>query len=217
MKKVATLLLIATILECCISLDAMNRPHIFRSKTQSALSSTKLTKEQANQEWTKLLVKLLSNRLSSSVRKEIPHLIAAGANVNQADPFRGETMLMKAVVVNDLETARLLLQAGADIDKQDHLGITALRLAIGDNKSQMVRLLIDAGADLDKKDYCNGSGYTALMRAAEYGHLEIVRLLLDGGADRTLTNQAGETAKDIALKYHHQEIAKLLTELSKIK
>ena len=50
---------------------------------------------------------------------------------------------------------KVLLDAGADVDKQTESRTTALMLAAengGEHAAAMVRLLVDAGADIDKQD-----------------------------------------------------------------
>jgi len=48
-------------------------------------------------------------------------------------------------------------------------------LAVSHGRLDTVRLLLEAGADINIQDE---DGSTALMCAAEHGHLEIVKLLL---------------------------------------
>ena len=42
----------------------------------------------------------------------------------------------------------------------------------------VIRLLLDAGSSADIDVQCIKEGFTALMRAAQHGHIEAVRLLL---------------------------------------
>ena len=81
---------------------------------------------------------------------------------------RGLTALMYAAkdgVVGDdrKEMIQLLINAGADVNKQDIHGetvlISMLRLK-GENVTDIMQLLIDAGVDVNKQDIY---GYTALM------------------------------------------------------
>jgi uncharacterized protein len=59
----------------------------------------------------------------------------------------------------------------------------------GDVKTGIAQL--DEGADVNARD-CDGD--TALMLAAERGHIELVKVLLKNGADVNAENLNGETA-----------------------
>jgi ankyrin repeat protein len=49
-----------------------------------------------------------------------------------------------------VEVARLLIEAGADIDKAKDNGVTPLYVASQNGHVEVARLLIEAGADIDK-------------------------------------------------------------------
>ncbi|CAE7250477.1 Ankrd17, partial [Symbiodinium microadriaticum] len=117
----------------------------------------------------------------------------------------GETPLYRASMVGCTETARLLLEAGANFDLacgQHHL--TALVVAAGLGHVDTVRVLLQAGADQDKRcagicgsdegskllrevgleedridAICGQDGVTALGAAASHGEVTTMRLLLE--------------------------------------
>ena len=71
---------------------------------------------------------------------------------------------------SDVESVRLLLEAGADKDVQDMNGRTALMEASLANYAETVRLLLEARADTRKQDQLSR---TALDCALSCGHTEL--------------------------------------------
>src|SRR6195256_6723892 len=59
----------------------------------------------------------------------------------------GTPALHWLVRVDDLESARLLIRAGADATRADRYGVTPLALACANGNADMIRLMLDAGAD----------------------------------------------------------------------
>ncbi|XP_048381177.1 peroxisomal NADH pyrophosphatase NUDT12 [Stegostoma tigrinum] len=53
-------------------------------------------------------------------------------------------------------------------------------------------------------------GWTALMYASRNGHFEVIQLLLEKGCDKSISNNSGQTALDIAEFWGHKHIADLL-------
>ena len=72
------------------------------------------------------------------------------------------------------------------------------------HKPVVVAVLAPVTDDINARQ---GGGWTALMLAAANGMADSVGILLDAGADRSLTNDDGQTARDIALQYGYQDIA----------
>ena len=100
--------------------------------------------------------------------------------------LEGAPLILIAAKYAALNTLRLLISAGANVNAQAPTGETALMLASyfsGEDRSnerheRAVRMLVEAGAGLE-----NSPGYyTALAYAAYQGHLRIVRFLLERGA-----------------------------------
>jgi ankyrin repeat protein len=104
----------------------------------------------------------------------IKALLAAGADVNQCG--LGDVPLTWAVDWGNIAVARVLIEAGADLQLLNHHGETALAHACEYGDTEIVRLLLDAGADV----HCRGTAYgrTPLHYAKFEGHKEIVKMLL---------------------------------------
>jgi hypothetical protein len=125
--------------------------------------------------------------------------IKAGSDLNVLEPSRASTPLITAAFLGKTEAAKILIDAGADLNYKNIDGSTALHTAAAFGKTEAAKILIDAGADLNCQ---NNAGATALHTAAFFCHVEIVEALLEKGADKTLKNKAGQTAFE-KLDYDH--------------
>ncbi len=67
---------------------------------------------------------------------------------------------------------------------------------------EIVESLMFEGVDVNAKD---SDGWTALMYAAQHGHLMIVNLLLNNYADISLKNNEDNTAEDLASNHEVQD------------
>ena len=100
-----------------------------------------------------------------------------------------------------METVRLLLEKGADINSSNDFGSTILILAafIFDESSEIVKLLLENGANVN---LTNKDGETALIAALYSDNVETVKLLLENGADVSLINKENKTFFDhVPIKY----------------
>eukprot|EP00931_Biecheleriopsis_adriatica_P120003 TRINITY_DN95154_c0_g1_i1.p1 TRINITY_DN95154_c0_g1~~TRINITY_DN95154_c0_g1_i1.p1 ORF type:complete len:601 (+),score=82.64 TRINITY_DN95154_c0_g1_i1:46-1848(+) len=89
-----------------------------------------------------------------------------------------ENPLFPAAQQNQVEIARLLINARADLNAGNP---TPLFVAAYHGHLEVVRLLIDCGAD---KDAANSDGKTPLWVAALQGHAGVARFLLEAGSDK---------------------------------
>lgn len=103
----------------------------------------------------------------------------------------GITPLMKAAKKGDLNEAKRLIKAGADVNEKDVWGTSALVVAVKHGRKDVVRELLKADADTEVRV---GTGWTSLMLAVEQSNVEIVKLLLRYGADINAKNDRGETS-----------------------
>ena len=150
----------------------------------------------------------------------------------------GLTPLTFAAREGDIESARLLLDAGAQINQVTEYGWTPLLTAVNNRNYQLAKLLLEKGAD---PNIANKGGWTPLYLAtdnrnieggdypvpkADMDHLELIRMLLEKGAnpnakikDNTLTRtivtmqwffEDGATAFVRASQSSDTELMKLL-------
>ena len=91
----------------------------------------------------------------------------------------GFTPLLFAARHGDVDTARLLLNAGADVDETGADGNGALALAVMSGHPRLAEFLLARGADPN----ADGAGYSALHAAVLRPDRPLVRMLLARGAD----------------------------------
>jgi len=111
----------------------------------------------------------------------------------QIPDFKPPTPLFGAVLKNDAQAVKKLLDEGADPNEGRFFGFPALTLAIINSNQPMIRAMLDRGADPKAADR-NGS--TVLMWAVggESPNAALVDELLRRGADPNVQNKLGESA-----------------------
>jgi ankyrin repeat protein len=95
---------------------------------------------------------IISNNLDA-----VKQHIAAGSDLNVKDPFGGSSPLISAAVFGKTEAAKLLLDAGVDINFQNNDGSTALHTAAFFCRPEIVTLLLDKKADKTIKNKFGGT------------------------------------------------------------
>lgn len=100
-----------------------------------------------------------------------------------------------AAAQGNLEVARLLLDAGADLDGGDSDESTPLHCAVLNRRAEMVRFLLDRGADVNRRDR---NGACALSFAASTGDSGVVGVILEAGADLNFVDRQGTTLMHFA-------------------
>ena len=98
---------------------------------------------------------------------------------NRAIPHGGETALLFAARAGDLDSAKLLVAAGANVNDQDAWGVSATVLAAHSGFRVLVEFLLDKGADPNSA----AAGFSALHEAIMRRDEKMVKALLDHGAD----------------------------------
>jgi ankyrin repeat protein len=110
------------------------------------------------------------------------------------DPMGGLTPLLFASRQGSLETVRVLVAAGADVNKTAVDGSSPILVAVQNGNYDVARFLLDRGADLNRandKDWTplylavanRNALTTAIPAPGSDGVLDFIKLLLDRGAD----------------------------------
>ena len=128
-------------------------------------------------------------------------------NVNAAEAD-GSTALHWASYRDDLESADLLIRAGAKVNAANDLGATPLWAASQNGSAAMVRRLLEAGAN---PNVALLAGETPLMVAARSGYpAGIVEQLLAKDANAGARGARGQTALMWAVSQKHPDVVKVL-------
>jgi hypothetical protein len=137
-------------------------------------------------------------------------------DVNWKAPRGGGSVLLLASSLGNVTIARLLLEAGANINAQNTVGLSILMTAVVRNRMNMIQLLLKSGVNVNAQDK---NGQTALALASIAAQPDMVRLLLSGGANPLILDNNKESAIErtrnmIELRpskaIQYQEIIKLL-------
>lgn len=173
--------------------------------------------------------------------EDVRLLLAAGADPNFASLPSGGP-LDKAIHWNNVEIAKLLIDAGAKINEKNGYDRTPLMVALEEYDFEMynhrkhfkqrngatlpmIELLLGSGADPNVTDAESFEddrdrqipyprGYTPLTLAARHGWAPVVRTLLQHGASRELPRGDGATALSLAQLNGYPEVVKLLRQAS---
>ncbi len=150
---------------------------------------------------------LLLRAIKNGRQDEIQALIDRGVCLDYRDA-NGNTPLIYPVRAKKIDTVRLLIQNGADIDYVNKLDQNAFSIAIMDpHRHEIAKLLVSLGANVNR---VNRFGDTPIIQASSLGLYESVSLLIDLGANINQRDKYGRTSLMIAAKYDNISIVNLL-------
>ncbi|ETS87142.1 hypothetical protein PFICI_00970 [Pestalotiopsis fici W106-1] len=109
--------------------------------------------------------------------------------------------------------ANRLIQSGKVDPNFAYFSRPILSLVANLGSEDYVKRLVQAKADVDARDGVIKNGRTALMVAAEAGHLGVVDILLEAGANLNLELYEGQTALTIAAKAGHLSVVDRLLQV----
>jgi ankyrin repeat protein len=153
--------------------------------------------------------------LSGSV-EQFRHMLAD----NDVGDVDGRTLLHACSLNDSVDTARLLLEAGAHPDRHGRLGIgpTPLHICSSTGSAGVAKLLIDSRAapdgplDIDWLQDVVVAGATPLHTCSGFDTAGVAKLLLDAGVDKEATDDLGATPLIVCSKTRSVNVAQLLIE-----
>lgn len=98
----------------------------------------------------------------SGNKEAVKQHIAAGTNINEKDPFGGSSPLISAALFDKTEIAKILIDAGADINFQNNEGSTALHTAAFFCRPEIVKMLLEKNADKTIKNKYSSTAYESV-------------------------------------------------------
>jgi len=110
----------------------------------------------------------------------------------------GLTPLMLAAAADQVEVVGMLIKAGAELDRVDIGGLSALHKAAQSGAARAVTSLLDGGADVTLRTPERVGAVTVLHWAASSGSTATIDALLDKGADINGKDGRGFTALHVA-------------------
>ena len=145
-----------------------------------------------------------------AARERSPKVLAYLASLPgtrvDATNANNETALMLVALQGDLDSARVLVERGAQVNRP---GWAPLHYAAAAGHLPTIEFLLGENAYIDAE---SPNRTTPLMMAARHKHTNAVQLLVDAGADPTLRNEAGYTAADYLAAHGEHAKAQRLRE-----
>ena len=131
-------------------------------------------------------------------------LLAEGTDPNGLASF---PLLHRAIAKGSLDLVRLLVDAGADLERPNHAGWAPLTRAHADEQHEIVDYLLSVGADPSSR---NRHGFSELHLAARSGDPDRCARLLRSDADVNARAADGSTALMIAAQTCDTTVAEAL-------
>lgn len=126
----------------------------------------------------------------------------------------GVTLLVYAILNNNFEAIKVLVEAGSDVGGRGFDGSgTVINMILYGRDSRFLRSALDGGLSPDYSDAEARGGNTLLIKSAgRVGSLEKVKMLLEYGAGLEGKNGLGDTALMEAISDFNYDIASFLVE-----
>ena len=121
----------------------------------------------------------------------------------------GKTPLYAAAFGGHVESAKLLIEAGANLEIADENGCTPLYVAVEEGHTAVVELLINAGANIEA---ANTYGNMPLHEAVWEEQTTVIEILLQAGANINTCDAFGKTPLCLAAALNRPKAAKMLIE-----
>lgn len=126
--------------------------------------------------------------------------IESGADLNAKEPIGGSSALISACLFGKTEMARMLVDAGADLNVQNNEGSTALHTAAFFCRSEIVKMLLAKGANRTIRNKYGNTAYESV--AGSFADVKAVYESL------------GQILEPMGLKLDYVQIEKMRPEMA---
>lgn len=161
----------------------------------------------ANENWTPLLQTVRDSGYKTGREEVVRLLLKHGANKDAKLKKGGCNALAEACLKPHFDIAKILIEAGSNIDSLDWAGKTPLMQASERGDASFVRWLLQQGPD---KEIFDPRHRTAAYFATNDGHAETLKALLESGANANVIAEDGFTVLSRAAARGHLECVRLL-------
>ena len=144
-------------------------------------------------------------------------LVKNGAELNSCPSGMGHVQYGDGITplhitilwTNSIKIVQLLVEHGANLEKQTTGGQTALLIAIFEDQLEMATILIENGANVNFINF-NADGQSPLHLAAKKNHPELTKMLIEYGAEVKERNLQGNNALELSMDSKLLENFKLI-------
>ena len=116
--------------------------------------------------------------------KAIEFISKIDTGINEIKDKFGYTMLYFAVLESNKEIIELLLQKGADINKQYVNGNTVLHVAIKKNSPEIIKLLLNKGADI----FIENHNISPVDFTIQKSNIDIFKIIIENNINKQAKN-----------------------------
>lgn len=116
--------------------------------------------------------------------KAIEFISKIDTGINEIKDKFGYTMLYFAVLESNKEIIELLLQKGADINKQYINGNTVLHVAIKKNSPEIIKLLLNKGADI----FIENHNISPVDFTIQKSNIDIFKIIIENNINKQAKN-----------------------------
>lgn len=138
----------------------------------------------------------------------VQYLVETNRDLLERSNHHQTTPFMRACQENHIGVVKYLYEAGADVNRKNIQGMTALMLASQRGNAEVCAFLAHRGAELNAMTEQKS---TSLVLACKRQHLKTVEVLVQAGAELFVKDGRGRTAREICLHRHQHRRPALST------